>query len=83
MERISHICSIQQPIVVYLSEANILLEDDSILCGWKDGFVLFEKKKLGIKDMFFRLLNGAHKFILHRNWVFIICIQHHRTTRQS
>ncbi|KAG6497065.1 hypothetical protein ZIOFF_044951 [Zingiber officinale] len=62
-------------------EADLLLEDDSIPCGWKDGFVPFEKKRLGIKDMFFRLLNGVHKFAHRRNWVSIICIPHHQTTR--
>ncbi|KAG6500976.1 hypothetical protein ZIOFF_040839 [Zingiber officinale] len=83
MERVSRIYtpSIHQPMAVYLAEADILLEDDSIPCGWKDGFVPFEKKRLGIKDMFFRLLNGVHKFAHRRNWVSIICIPHHRTTR--
>ncbi|KAG6491464.1 hypothetical protein ZIOFF_052815 [Zingiber officinale] len=52
IERVSHITTIQQPIVVYLAVADALLEDDSILSGWKDGFVPFEKKSLAIKDVY-------------------------------
>ncbi|WOL15717.1 hypothetical protein Cni_G24498 [Canna indica] len=48
MERVSHIRGIELPVTVYLAVADILLEDGTILSGWKDGLVPFEKKRLGV-----------------------------------
>ncbi|XP_029116226.1 O-fucosyltransferase 23 isoform X1 [Elaeis guineensis] len=52
MERVAHITGLQQPVVVYLAVADSLLEDNSILSGWKDGLVPYEKKRLGVWDIY-------------------------------
>ncbi|MCL7035491.1 hypothetical protein MKW94_016773 [Papaver nudicaule] len=53
MERVGHIVGTnQQPTVVYLAVADDLLEDGSVLSGWKEGILPFEKKKLGVWDIY-------------------------------
>ncbi|XP_004293736.1 PREDICTED: uncharacterized protein LOC101307378 [Fragaria vesca subsp. vesca] len=47
MERVGNIVGLKTPVVVYLAVADSLLQDPSILNGWKEGLVPFEKKKLG------------------------------------
>lgn len=47
MERVGNIVGLKTPAVVYLAVADSLLQDPSILNGWKEGLVPFEKKKLG------------------------------------
>ncbi|XP_050369892.1 O-fucosyltransferase 23 [Argentina anserina] len=47
MERVGNIVGLKTPAVVYLAVADTLLQDSSILNGWKEGLVPFEKKKLG------------------------------------
>lgn len=50
MERVGNIVGLKTPAVVYLAVADSLLQDPSILNGWKEGLIPFEKKKLGFKD---------------------------------
>ncbi|XP_073116887.1 O-fucosyltransferase 23 [Elaeis guineensis] len=52
MEMVAHITGLQRPIVVYLAVADSLLEDGSILSGWKDGLLPYEKKRLGVRDIY-------------------------------
>eukprot|EP00268_Persea_americana_P060755 TRINITY_DN7611_c0_g2_i2.p1 TRINITY_DN7611_c0_g2~~TRINITY_DN7611_c0_g2_i2.p1 ORF type:complete len:447 (-),score=67.37 TRINITY_DN7611_c0_g2_i2:603-1943(-) len=52
MERVAHVTSLGHPTVVYLAVADSLLEDSSILSGWKEGLHPFEKKKLGVWDIY-------------------------------
>ncbi|RZC67747.1 hypothetical protein C5167_011433 [Papaver somniferum] len=53
MERVGNIVGInQQPTVVYLAVADDLLEDGSVLSGWKEGLLPYEKKKLGVWDIY-------------------------------
>ncbi|GFS36851.1 O-fucosyltransferase family protein [Actinidia rufa] len=52
MERVGHIVGLKTPTVVYIAVADSLLEDNSILNGWKEGFVPFEKKKLGVVGIY-------------------------------
>ncbi|MCL7029695.1 hypothetical protein MKW94_017718 [Papaver nudicaule] len=53
MERVGHIVGMnQQPTVVYLAVADDLLEDGSVLSAWKEGILPFEKKKLGVWDIY-------------------------------
>ncbi|KAJ9168601.1 hypothetical protein P3X46_020101 [Hevea brasiliensis] len=52
MERVGNIVGLKTPTVVYLAVADSLLEDPSILTGWKDGLVPFEKKKLGVDGIY-------------------------------
>ncbi|XP_039115355.1 O-fucosyltransferase 23-like isoform X2 [Dioscorea cayenensis subsp. rotundata] len=51
-ERVAKISVLQKPIVVYLAVADSLLEDNSILSGWHQGLLPFEKKKLGVWDIY-------------------------------
>ncbi|KAF9589798.1 hypothetical protein IFM89_028733 [Coptis chinensis] len=48
MKHVGHIVNLRHPTVVYLAVADTLLEDPSILNGWKEGLLPFEKKKLGV-----------------------------------
>ncbi|KAI8567158.1 hypothetical protein RHMOL_Rhmol02G0098600 [Rhododendron molle] len=52
MERVGKIVGPKAPTIVYLAVADSLLEDNSILNGWKKGLVPFEKKKLGVVGMY-------------------------------
>ncbi|KAM1008012.1 hypothetical protein ACFX2A_004597 [Malus domestica] len=49
MERVGNIVGLKTPVVVYLAIADSLLHDPSILYGWKEGLIPFEKKKLGVE----------------------------------
>ncbi|KAM1958941.1 hypothetical protein FF1_004488 [Malus domestica] len=49
MERVGNIVGLKAPVVVYLAIADSLLHDPSILNGWKEGLIPFEKKKLGVE----------------------------------
>lgn len=52
MERVGNIKGVDTPVTVYLAVADSLLEDKSILGGWKEGLLPFEKKKLGVVDIY-------------------------------
>ncbi|XWS19928.1 hypothetical protein CRYUN_Cryun31cG0058200 [Craigia yunnanensis] len=52
MERVGNIVSLESPTVVYLAVADSLLNDSSILGGWKKGLLPFEKKKLGVDGIY-------------------------------
>ncbi|KAL0744357.1 hypothetical protein Bca4012_085870 [Brassica carinata] len=54
MERVGNISGLKTPTVLYLAVADSLLEEkeeeSSVLKGWRDGLIPFEKKKLGVKE---------------------------------
>ncbi|KAA8537132.1 hypothetical protein F0562_029642 [Nyssa sinensis] len=52
IERVGNIVGLETPMVVYLAVADSLLEDSSILNGWKEGLIPFEKKKLGLVGIY-------------------------------
>ncbi|KAH7545639.1 hypothetical protein FEM48_Zijuj01G0114700 [Ziziphus jujuba var. spinosa] len=52
MERVGNIVGLKPPTIVYLAVADSLLEDSSILTGWKEGLLPFEKKKLGVDGIY-------------------------------
>jgi hypothetical protein len=52
MERVGKIVGLKSPIVVYLAVADSLLEDSSILTGWKEGLLPVEKKKLSVDGIY-------------------------------
>ncbi|KAJ7969272.1 GDP-fucose protein O-fucosyltransferase [Quillaja saponaria] len=52
MERVGNILGLKTPVVVYLAVADSLLQDSSILNGWKEGLLPFEKKKLGVDGIY-------------------------------
>ncbi|KAL4614633.1 hypothetical protein ACB092_07G067500 [Castanea dentata] len=52
IERVGNIVGLNTPTVVYLAVADSLLEDSSILNGWKEGLLPLEKKKLGVDGIY-------------------------------
>lgn len=52
MERVGNIAGLETPSIVYLAVADTLLGNSSILSGWKEGLVPFEKKKLGVDGVY-------------------------------
>ncbi|KAK6931955.1 GDP-fucose protein O-fucosyltransferase [Dillenia turbinata] len=48
LERVGNIVGLKTPSVVYLAVADTLLEDHSILNGWREGLIPFVKKNLGV-----------------------------------
>ncbi|GAU47277.1 hypothetical protein TSUD_94660 [Trifolium subterraneum] len=53
MERVGNIKGLNKnPTVVYLAVADKLLQNSSILEGWKEGFLPYEKKKLGVDKIY-------------------------------
>lgn len=70
MERVEHIGSLQKPIPVYLAVADSLLEDNSILRGWAEGLVPYEKKRLGVWDLY-----KKHSYIIQAAMDFEVCLR--------
>ncbi|XP_068656942.1 O-fucosyltransferase 23-like [Aristolochia californica] len=54
MDRVAHITGLQRPVIVYLAVADSLLEDESVLNGWDEGLLPYEKKRLGVWDVYNR-----------------------------
>lgn len=52
IDRVGNIDNLSDPTVVYLAVADSLLKDDSILSGWKQGLLPYEKKRLGVKEIY-------------------------------
>ncbi|XP_027930408.1 O-fucosyltransferase 23-like [Vigna unguiculata] len=52
VERVRNIAGLKTPVVVYLAVADKLLNNSSILDNWEEGFVPFEKKKLGVDGIY-------------------------------
>ncbi|MFS7982846.1 putative GDP-fucose protein O-fucosyltransferase [Helianthus anomalus] len=52
MSRVANIPGLKLPTVVYLAVADALVEDGSILNGWREGLVAVEKKKLGVLEIY-------------------------------
>ncbi|KAK7400712.1 hypothetical protein VNO78_11992 [Psophocarpus tetragonolobus] len=52
IERVGNIKGLKTPSVVYLAVADKLLQNSSILEGWGEGFLPFEKKKLGVDKIY-------------------------------
>ncbi|KAK9697641.1 hypothetical protein RND81_08G050600 [Saponaria officinalis] len=52
IQRVGNIEGLSKPVAVYLAVADNLLEDQTILSGWKEGLLPFEKKKLGVRDIY-------------------------------
>ncbi|KAM6575185.1 hypothetical protein CsatA_023512 [Cannabis sativa] len=53
MKRVSNVIGLKTtPTVVYLAVADELLEDSSLLFGWRENLLPFEKKKLGVDGIY-------------------------------
>ncbi|KAL6546234.1 O-fucosyltransferase 23 [Orobanche minor] len=70
MRRVGNIMGLKTPIVIYLAVANDLLEDSSILVGWKDGLFPFDKKKLGVFDTY-----KKHPYLIQSAIDYEICLR--------
>ncbi|KAI3466917.1 hypothetical protein Pfo_023580 [Paulownia fortunei] len=70
MRRVGNIAGLKTPIVVYLAVADDLLEDNSILAGWKEGLLPFEKKKLGVFDIY-----KKHPYLIQSAIDYEVCLR--------
>ncbi|KAI3820348.1 hypothetical protein L1987_07894 [Smallanthus sonchifolius] len=48
--RVANIPTLEPPTILYLAVADVLLEDDTILNGWKQGMHPVDKKRLGLTE---------------------------------
>ncbi|KAJ3679306.1 hypothetical protein LUZ60_017317 [Juncus effusus] len=75
LDRLSHIMglnnvNINKPIVIYLAIADSLLEDDSILNGWKPGLLPYEKKRLKVWEIY-----KKHPYLIQSAIDFEVCLR--------
>ncbi|KAK1369221.1 O-fucosyltransferase family protein [Heracleum sosnowskyi] len=70
MERVDSIVGFKRPIVIYLAVADSLLEDNSILEGWKEGLLPFEKKKLGVEEIY-----KKHSYLIQSAIDYEVCLR--------
>ncbi|KAL6530088.1 O-fucosyltransferase 23 [Orobanche minor] len=70
MERVANIPGLNTPTVVYLAVAGTLLEDSSILNGWKENFIPFEKKKLGVFGIY-----KKHPYLIQSAIDYEVCLR--------
>ncbi|KAJ8758569.1 hypothetical protein K2173_000290 [Erythroxylum novogranatense] len=68
MERVGNIVGLRKPAVVYLAVADSLLEDSSILNGWGQGLLPFEKKKLGVENIY-----SKHPYLIQSAIDYEVC----------
>ncbi|KAG8635579.1 O-fucosyltransferase 23 [Manihot esculenta] len=70
MERVGNIAGLKAPMVVYLAVADSLLEDPSILTGWRDGLLPFEKKKLRVDGIY-----KKHPYLIQSAIDYEVCLR--------
>ncbi|KAK4440325.1 O-fucosyltransferase 23 [Sesamum alatum] len=70
MQRVGNIVGLETPIVVYLAVADDLLEDNSILTGWKEGLFPLEKKKLGVFNTY-----KKHSYLIQSAIDYEVCLR--------
>ncbi|KAF6172301.1 hypothetical protein GIB67_024923 [Kingdonia uniflora] len=70
MSRVAHIGGLRDPTIVYLAVADNLLEDASVLNGWKKGLLPFEKKKLGVSDIY-----SKHSYLIQSAIDYEVCLR--------
>lgn len=70
IERVGNIVGLKTPIVIYLAVADDLLEDNSIVSGWKEGLLPFEKKKLGVFDIY-----KKHPYLIQSAIDYEVCLR--------
>ncbi|KAL2524458.1 O-fucosyltransferase family protein [Abeliophyllum distichum] len=70
MERVGNIVGLKTPAVIYLAVADALLEDNSILTGWKEGLLPFEKKKLGVVEIY-----KKHQYLIQSAIDYEVCLR--------
>ncbi|KAL0363726.1 UNVERIFIED_CONTAM: O-fucosyltransferase 23 [Sesamum calycinum] len=70
MQRVGNILGLKTPIVIYLAVADDLLEDNSILTGWKEGLLPLEKKKLGVFNIY-----KKHSYLIQSAIDYEVCLR--------
>ncbi|XP_020580357.1 uncharacterized protein LOC110024626 [Phalaenopsis equestris] len=70
MDRVARIKGLNFPIVVYLAVADSLLEDNSILRGWREGLLPFEKKRLGVWNIYTK-----HPYLIQSAIDYEVCLR--------
>ncbi|KAL2341499.1 hypothetical protein Fmac_009439 [Flemingia macrophylla] len=70
IERVRNIAGLKTPVVVYLAVADKLLNNSSILEGWKEGFLPFEKKKLGVDGIY-----GKYPYLIQSAIDYEVCLR--------
>ncbi|KAL1567526.1 O-fucosyltransferase 23 [Salvia divinorum] len=70
MRRVGSIVGLETPIVVYLAVADNLLEDNSIVEGWGEGLLPYEKKKLGVLDIY-----KKHPYLIQSAIDYEVCLR--------
>uniref|UniRef100_A0A1J3HXR7 O-fucosyltransferase family protein n=1 Tax=Noccaea caerulescens TaxID=107243 RepID=A0A1J3HXR7_NOCCA len=75
MERVGNISGLKTPTVLYLAVADSLLEekeeDSSVLSGWREGLIPFEKKKLGVKEEIY----GKYSYLIQSAIDYEVCLR--------
>lgn len=69
-ERVGNIPGLKTPAVVYLAVADTLLVDSSILNGWKEDLLPFEKKKLGVFGIY-----QKHPYLIQSAIDYEVCLR--------
>ncbi|GMI82198.1 O-FUCOSYL TRANSFERASE 1 [Hibiscus trionum] len=68
IQRVGNIVSLESPTVVYLAVADTLLNDSSILRGWKKGLLPLEKKNLGVDGIY-----KKHPYLIQSAIDYMVC----------
>ncbi|GLJ39814.1 hypothetical protein SUGI_0813840 [Cryptomeria japonica] len=70
MQRVSKIPGLEKPSVVYLAVADDLLEDKTLLEGWSQGLVPYEKKNLGVVSTY-----AKYPYLIKSAIDYEVCLQ--------
>ncbi|MFS7941080.1 putative GDP-fucose protein O-fucosyltransferase [Helianthus anomalus] len=68
--RVANIPTLKPPTTLYLAVANELLEDNSILNGWKEGMHPIDKKRLGLTDLY-----KKHPYLIQAAIDYEVCLR--------
>ncbi|KAJ0790677.1 putative GDP-fucose protein O-fucosyltransferase [Helianthus annuus] len=68
--RVANIPALKPPTTLYLAVANELLEDNSILNGWKEGMHPIDKKRLGLTDLY-----KKHPYLIQAAIDYEVCLR--------
>ncbi|KAI3686064.1 hypothetical protein L1987_79734 [Smallanthus sonchifolius] len=68
--RVANIPALKPPAILYLAVANELLEDDSILNGWKQGMHPIDKKRLGLTATY-----KKHPYLIQAAIDYEVCLR--------
>ncbi|KAI5657932.1 hypothetical protein M9H77_26725 [Catharanthus roseus] len=70
IKRVGKIKGLKNPMVVYLAVADSLLEDNSIMNGWRENLHPFEKKKLDVVDIY-----RNHPYLIQSAIDYEVCLR--------